>query len=60
MKKAENKLNSRYEYEQCGGKMLKMTLLSHKMQRSVASDEYISQNQYLNNSKISTKQKLPQ
>jgi len=54
----KSKLNSRNDYDQFGGKMLKMNVQAHNMQRAVQSSNYASQEQYASKPKAAMKSKF--
>jgi len=54
----QSKMQNRHQYQQQGGKMLKMNKKAHMMQRSVQSSAYASQSMYENRSKSSMKSKF--
>eukprot|EP00486_Rosalina_sp_Unknown_P001953 CAMPEP_0201564162 /NCGR_PEP_ID=MMETSP0190_2-20130828/2188_1 /ASSEMBLY_ACC=CAM_ASM_000263 /TAXON_ID=37353 /ORGANISM="Rosalina sp." /LENGTH=688 /DNA_ID=CAMNT_0047979947 /DNA_START=102 /DNA_END=2168 /DNA_ORIENTATION=+ len=54
----QNNMQSNQQYQQQGGKMLKMNKKSHQMQRSVQSSNYQSQSAYCNSSKSMMQQRF--
>jgi len=54
----KSKLNTKNDYAQYGGKMLKMNVQAHNMQRSVQSSNFQSQQAYANKPKAAMKSKV--